>query len=193
MAAPRKVKGLNCRDSLAEVGHGILSLRVRELTDLRQAAADPGDVQGLHDVRIAAKRVRYSLETFDLLLPPGEAERLANEIRQFQDVLGRLHDLDVLHDLLLDRVARSDEETRQRAIDTITRMSGAERDAALSALLHDDSRDGGRLGLLKVIGYALDERRYQYEMFVDLWSRWERDGFLEALRRATEGERTGTS
>ena len=66
--------------------------------DLGIAVADAGAiliVDRVHAVRIAAKRLRYALElTGELRL--ARTASLVSSLRAMQDVLGELHDLDVL-------------------------------------------------------------------------------------------------
>ena len=66
--------------------------------DLGIAVADAGAiliVERVHAVRIAAKRLRYALElTGELRL--ARTASLVSSLRAMQDVLGKLHDLDVL-------------------------------------------------------------------------------------------------
>ena len=66
--------------------------------DLASAVAEAGAiliVERVHAVRIAAKRLRYALElTGELRL--ARTASLVTRLRAMQDVLGQLHDLDVL-------------------------------------------------------------------------------------------------
>ncbi|HEX8204867.1 MAG TPA: CHAD domain-containing protein [Solirubrobacteraceae bacterium] len=91
----RKVKGLDCDAPLAENAQRIVGVRLGELLGFVPCALDPEEVEALHDMRIAAKRLRYVLElTEDCFGPFGrEARRQAKEL---QDVLGDIHDCDVL-------------------------------------------------------------------------------------------------
>ena len=70
--------------------------------DLRAAVAHAGGVRfgrRLHDVRIAAKRLRYALEVADRL--PVQRPRGARRVlRRAQDALGQLHDRTVLQDVI---------------------------------------------------------------------------------------------
>lgn len=52
------------------------------------------DAQGLHDFRIACKRLRYALERFKRLEP--SLEQVADGLALLQDALGEAHDRDVL-------------------------------------------------------------------------------------------------
>jgi len=95
---------LSVRQALAapEPGHNwraALALRIaRRGRRLEKAIDDAGQIyapEGLHQVRIAAKKFRYALELADEshAVPCGEALRT---IKRVQDTLGRLHDLQVL-------------------------------------------------------------------------------------------------
>ena len=57
-------------------------------------AADPAEVVALHDMRIAAKRLRYILEVTGPCFGPyaGSAVKL---VKDLQDLLGEIHDCDV--------------------------------------------------------------------------------------------------
>jgi CHAD domain-containing protein len=60
----------------------------------RKRAAAPDDVSALHDLRIAYKRLRYTVETFGDALPSDVAP-LAQTAARFQKRLGDVHDVDV--------------------------------------------------------------------------------------------------
>jgi CHAD domain-containing protein len=71
----------------------VLRTRLREVRRLTDGFARR-DPQGLHDFRIACKRLRYAIERFETVDPSLESagERLA----LVQDALGEAHDRDVL-------------------------------------------------------------------------------------------------
>ena len=78
----------------------------REVDGLRDVGVD--DVAGLHALRIAYKRLRYSIETFTDALPLDVAA-LAEPATRFQKRLGDIHDLDVAAAVM----------TRARTIDDV--------------------------------------------------------------------------
>jgi CHAD domain-containing protein len=53
---------------------------------------DASPAEDLHNLRKRAKELRYLLETFARLLPPGEARRAVKELKALQDVLGTFQD-----------------------------------------------------------------------------------------------------
>ena len=89
----RRVK-VDADAQLGESLRAILAVRLDELSSF-----DPRDPKELHDLRIAAKRVRYLLEAAEPVL--GEsAVRGVKAMKQFQDLLGDIHDCDELLPLI---------------------------------------------------------------------------------------------
>jgi CHAD domain-containing protein len=64
--------------------------------DLDAVLKDPADTQALHSLRIGAKELRYTVE----LLPRGEQAEVVGGLRDWQDALGRIRDIDVMTDYL---------------------------------------------------------------------------------------------
>jgi CHAD domain-containing protein len=64
----------------------------RQVDQLRRAPLH--ESEALHNLRIAYKRLRYTVEAFATVLP-GELASLAQPAARFQSRLGRLHDADV--------------------------------------------------------------------------------------------------
>lgn len=91
----RKVHGLDPEGSLRDNLGRIVAVRLRELTELGAQAVEPGAEAAQHDMRIAAKRLRYALEVAAGCLG-AEAEELRAKARELQDVLGDIHDCDVM-------------------------------------------------------------------------------------------------
>jgi CHAD domain-containing protein len=73
----------------------IVATRLLELTELAVVAVEPGAESAQHDMRIAAKRLRYAIEVAGGCLG-AEAEELRARARELQDVLGEMHDCDVM-------------------------------------------------------------------------------------------------
>lgn len=90
-----KVSGLDpaapLRPNAARIGRA----RVAELRALAEPALEPPASKAQHDMRIAAKRLRYLLEIVGSCF--GVEARVAHDAaRDLQGVLGDLHDCDVL-------------------------------------------------------------------------------------------------
>ena len=97
----RPVEGLAADMALADAARRIAAVRLHELEALAPRALDPRKGKAQHDMRIAAKRLRYVLELIGPALGD-EAVRGARAARRLQDVLGELRDHDELLALLRD-------------------------------------------------------------------------------------------
>jgi CHAD domain-containing protein len=95
----RKVKGLDPSTSLRVNAAGIVRTRLDELRGFVEESLAPGASGAQHDMRIAAKRLRYVLEIVGPCAGE-EAQAARTACKELQSVLGDLHDCD----LMLDRV-----------------------------------------------------------------------------------------
>jgi len=71
----------------------IVRTRLDELRSLAPAALEPSASTAQHDLRIAAKRLRYLLEIVEPCFGP-EAKAARDAAKQLQSVLGEIHDCD---------------------------------------------------------------------------------------------------
>lgn len=99
MAKAKPVSGLDASAPTGENARIIARFRLKEMYEWDVYVDDPYQVHKLHDLRIAAKRLRYTLEIFEDVLPPA-CSKVVKEITQVQDEIGELHDSDVLIALL---------------------------------------------------------------------------------------------
>ena len=90
----RKIKGLDPAGSFADQAERIVAVRLDELCTLAPQALEPGAVEPLHDLRIAAKRLRYVLEITAPCFGP-YARIAIKPVKDLQGVLGDIHDCDV--------------------------------------------------------------------------------------------------
>ncbi|MEX2108779.1 MAG: CHAD domain-containing protein [Solirubrobacterales bacterium] len=91
----RRVKGLDPSKPLRGNAALILRTRLDELRSFADDALEPGAVEAQHDMRIAAKRLRYVLEITGFCFG-AEAETARGAAKDLQSVLGGIHDCDVM-------------------------------------------------------------------------------------------------
>lgn len=94
MKAPA-VEELEPGGSLRPNAARIVRVRLDELRGFAGAALAPDASQAQHDMRIAAKRLRYLLEIFEPCLGE-EASAARAAAKRLQGVLGDLHDCDLM-------------------------------------------------------------------------------------------------
>jgi len=75
-----------------------LASRMAEVLKLLPEARDESDVNAQHRLRIAVKRFRYRLEIFSFLIARGY-RNLHETVKAYQDLQGKLHDLDVFAEI----------------------------------------------------------------------------------------------
>jgi CHAD domain-containing protein len=113
---PERIELSGVRD-VADVIERVVYGRLREVTALA-AGLERRDKRGLHDFRIACKRLRYALERFEPLEP--SLEPAAEHLARVQDALGEVHDRDVLLAILpptMGQTQRRLQQERETCID----------------------------------------------------------------------------
>jgi CHAD domain-containing protein len=91
----RAVEGLDPGGPLRPNVSRIVATRLDELRGFAEAALAPDASKAQHDMRIAAKRLRYVLELFAPCLGE-EAEGARGAAKRLQSALGDLHDCDLM-------------------------------------------------------------------------------------------------
>jgi triphosphatase len=114
---------------------------VRHLTANQLAAERGADPEGVHQMRVGARRLRSALRLFDEWLPAHTTQALSDELRWLGRELGRARDLDVFAGELLRPLAGSRPD-----------------DKGLAALL--EAAEAARAGAYAAARAALSSRRY---------------------------------
>src|SRR5260221_11276315 len=99
MAKAKPIKGLDPQAPTGKNARIIAKVRLEELYSWDAYVDNPYYIQELHNLRIAAKRLRYTLEVFEDVLPEA-CKPIVKELEQIQEELGALHDSDVMIALL---------------------------------------------------------------------------------------------
>jgi len=94
--------------ALYELAFSGINARLNELMDHAAYIQDERNVTELHNMRISAKRLRYTMEAFADLYGTS-LKPFINQTRKFQDVLGDIHDADVWVEMI-PRFIREEEE-----------------------------------------------------------------------------------
>ncbi|MCW2997055.1 MAG: hypothetical protein JWN65_604 [Solirubrobacterales bacterium] len=178
-----KIKGLKPDAPLADSLQRIVATRLQELCAFMPVAQDPRRVTELHDMRIAAKRLRYILEISTELFGPYAAEAAART-KALQTVLGEIHDCDVT----LPRVMELAAEARGADVATILTAAGPATDLDPGLLTGTTPHAAAYRGLATMAVYLQARRELLFTRFLDLWLQLEREGFRGRLAFAI-GER----
>ncbi len=175
MAKARPVKGLNAHAPTGENARMIARVRLEELYGWDQYVDEPYRVRELHNMRIAAKRLRYTLEVFEDYLPEA-CVQIVKELEQLQDELGAFHDSDVMIALLRLCLGSEDGGTAyERVLAQAKQRQGKEKYLVRPELVADlvdpavAPSAEERYGLEKLLSRLQQHREEQYTAFRQHW------------------------
>jgi len=100
MAKPGKIEGLECDVSAVEGIKLVLFGRFEEMASFSDAAVVWGDPEGVHDMRVASRRLRSALKDFLPFMRKRPLSEIETTFRDIADALVTVRDQDVLIDAL---------------------------------------------------------------------------------------------
>lgn len=148
MAKALPLYAVNPRESLRSNAPLMLHTRLEELYQFAPYISDPTKVDELHNMRIASKRLRYTMEIFQPCFPGKDFGKLYDQVKSVQEQIGEIHDRDVRGPLL---------------------------QSFLEAHVHN--RPEIRVGLERLIANQQSERAKLYRDFLAYWNKLQRQGF----------------
>ncbi len=157
----------------------VLAVRIAELYSFEPVVAHPELSEALHDMRISAKRLRYTLELFRPQFGK-KGERQIERVKAIQEALGILHDHDVRIDMiggeLSDLMVEQSRKTRSEIAD-----ASPEELAAIATAALRPPPDDPRRGLIALLGREHAGRRMAYARFRELWDVYAGEGMRREL------------
>ncbi len=135
--------------------------RLTDLLTFQEVVMDPEKVAELHQMRIAAKWLRYTMENFTGLYS-NQLKPYLQAVRKLQDLLGEIHDCDVWQMFLPDFL----EEERLRTIEYFGSQRAYRRFVP---------------GILAFEQDRLQARGAYYQTFVCTWQDWQTEKIWDEL------------
>ncbi len=172
------IKGLHPHRPLDENAQIIVATRLDELYRFLPRALDPEQPEALHDMRIAAKRLRYVLELTGFCFGP-YAATATRHARELQELIGEVHDCDVM----LPRI-RGHLEERRRAAARSLAATATDPDA-LTLTDAGAAGDGDVYRALELLTLHYEARRIRcFARFCRRWASLERAHWRSRLQEA---------
>ena len=100
MAKAHDIEGLHASMPFAEAAAATVAVRATELFEHSENVLDMTDIERVHDMRVASRRLRAVLEIYAPCFPPAQFKPLLREVKDLADALGERRDPDVLLDRL---------------------------------------------------------------------------------------------
>ena len=175
----RRVKRLDPAAPLADNAERIVRTRLDEVCAFMPQAGDPTEVEALHDMRIAAKRLRYVLEITGPCFGPYAATAI-RVVKELQDLLGEIHDCDVQ----LPEVGEFVEQLRRADVAAVSALAKPSAEDLDPKLVAKAPHRGDYAGLMALAVHLQARRDLLYGRFLEMWQELERKGFRARLEYA---------
>ena len=95
MASARPIPGFAESASFREAAARVVAVRTEEVFEHVDHVLDTSDIERVHDMRVATRRLRAALEIFAVCFPKDEHRRALKQVKRLADVLGERRDPDV--------------------------------------------------------------------------------------------------
>ena len=95
MARARPIPGLAAETRFGDAAAVAVETRTREVFAHGSGVLHPGEIERVHDMRVATRRLRAVLEVFAPCFPRKRHRELLGEVKRLADALGERRDPDV--------------------------------------------------------------------------------------------------
>jgi CHAD domain-containing protein len=152
MAKARDIPGLHADLSYREAAARTVAVRAQELFEHAEGVLDTSDIERVHDMRVASRRLRAVLEIYEPCFPRKALGDVLVDVKAVADTLGERRDPDV-HLAALAEFAEAVKEADRPGVEVFAERVRAEQGAgneALAAALAEIERTDlrGRLAAL---------------------------------------------
>ncbi len=155
------------KDRVLEKARWHISFRLDDLIAMENWVHQENEIQKHHEMRICAKKLRYTMETFSPLYQNKLAQEIET-IKTFQDILGEMHDCDVW-------------------IGYVPKFI-LETNAKIESIGKKPSTTKLEKALLNFLNFVKEKRKQNYEEFVKFWKENKKKGFFLQLRNTINTE-----
>jgi CHAD domain-containing protein len=151
--AVRKGPGIHLADSMSEAARRVLRGQLNRMVAHERGARDGRDIEELHDMRVAVRRMRAALRVFRPYLDRAAYKPFRKTLRRAGRILGMVRDLDVFR------------EKSQQYLQTLPDERRSELDPLLAAW--QTAYAGARQGMLDLLdGKAYPQCKREFARFL---------------------------
>ncbi len=152
MARAREVPGFDCDEEFAAAAARVVRVRAGEVFEHAEGVLDVGEIDRLHDMRVATRRLRAALEVFEAAFPRKRFRKALKRVKKLADALGERRDRDVELAFLGEFAGEAPEADRAALAARIDVLRGEQRQANedLAPFLEDERLERLRRRLEKL-------------------------------------------
>ena len=158
MAKAHDIAGLRCDMPFAQAAARTVAVRAQEVFEHADGVLDVQDIERVHDMRVATRRLRAVLEIFAPCFPADEHKDVLRDVKQLADALGERRDPDVQLAALqsFEQAAARADAPGVEAFAARLREEQASANVALAAALADAEASDLRGRLERLVAAAED-------------------------------------
>jgi CHAD domain-containing protein len=101
VARAREVPGFSCDEPFTAAAARVVRVRATEVFEHSEGVLDREDIEPLHDMRVATRRLRAALEIFATCFPSKRHRKALKRVKALADALGERRDRDVAVEFLV--------------------------------------------------------------------------------------------
>jgi CHAD domain-containing protein len=95
VARAREVPGFDCEESFSASAERVVAVRAAEVFAHSDGVLDVDQIERVHDMRVATRRLRAALEVFAPCFPTKRHRKALKRVKALADALGERRDRDV--------------------------------------------------------------------------------------------------
>jgi CHAD domain-containing protein len=95
VARARQVPGFDCDEPFAVAAARVIEVRAAEVFERSSGVLDLDDIERVHDMRVATRRLRAAMEVFEPCFPRKRWRKALKRVKALADALGERRDRDV--------------------------------------------------------------------------------------------------
>lgn len=95
MARAKKIPEIEAGVPFCDAAAAAITVRAEEVFDHAEGVLDLADIERVHDMRVATRRLRAAMEIFAPCFPKREFKRALRDVKTLADALGERRDPDV--------------------------------------------------------------------------------------------------
>jgi CHAD domain-containing protein len=101
VARAREVPGFDCDEPFAAAAARVVRVRAAEVFEHADGVLEIEEIERLHDMRVATRRLRAALEVFEACFPRKRFRKALKRVKALADALGERRDRDVEIEFLI--------------------------------------------------------------------------------------------
>lgn len=104
--------GFDCEEPFGKAAARVVEVRAAEVFERSDGVLDMGEIERLHDMRVATRRLRAAMEVFEPCFPGKRHRKALKRVKRLADALGERRDRDVEIEFLEGLAAEMAEDDR---------------------------------------------------------------------------------